>query len=58
MAKVSLEKLLKYGTLIEKKTYWKLMDLYLSGAKTVNVPDGTIEKLESMRKSRIKTPGK
>lgn len=52
MAKVNLERLLKYGSLIEKETYWKLMDFYLSGAKTVNVPDGTIEKLEAMKKAR------
>ena len=52
MAKVNLERLLKYGSLIEKDTYMKLMDFYLSGAKTVNVPDGTIEKLEAMKKAR------
>lgn len=58
MAKVSLEILLKYGSLIEKETYWKLMDFYMSGAKTVNVPDGTIEKLEAMKKARKLKPGK
>ena len=49
MVKVLLSKLLKYGTLIEKETYWQLLDMQLSGAKYVNVPDGTIEKLEQMK---------
>lgn len=52
MENVSLERLLKYGSLIDKETYWKLTDLYLGGAKTVNVPDGTIKKLEAMKKAK------
>lgn len=50
--KVSLSKLLKYGSLIEPETYSTLLDCMLKGAKTVNVPYGTLAELEKRKQER------
>ncbi|MBQ7553295.1 MAG: hypothetical protein IJT46_02920 [Bacteroidaceae bacterium] len=44
--KVSLKKLLGYGNLIESSTYSTLLGYMMQGAKTVNVPIGTIAELD------------
>lgn len=52
MEKVSIDDLLKFSTLIEKETYFNLLELKIIGAKYVNVPSGTLEKLKRMKKSK------
>ncbi|MEG1554637.1 MAG: hypothetical protein RRZ64_00370 [Rikenellaceae bacterium] len=46
MEKVSLKELLAFGALIESETYMHLIELQLQGAKSANVPDGTLTELK------------
>lgn len=50
--RVSLKKLLGYGSLIDKPTYERLLGYVLGGAKYVNVPDGTVSELERRKALR------
>lgn len=50
--KVSLSKLLKYGNLIDEDTRSTLMDYLIMGAKTVNVPYGTLAELERRKQAQ------
>lgn len=51
--KVSLKKLLSYGSLIDKPTFERLLSYQLDGVKYVDVPDGLVSEFER-RKTAIK----
>ncbi len=49
LVKVSLKKLLSYGSLIEKGTYSNLLDLMLVGKKYVNIPAEALQELQKRK---------